>query len=139
MTVKEIAKREGISERQAQRYCRVGYRGHVLPTTRNGKGFVIAEADYRAWRIVCGFEEAQPQVSAPAPSTNLVERPAPASPEHQARRRASYPPWPQPADPNGQLTNVPHEHSRNWPHPEACRIHAEEELRKQRGYADDEN
>jgi hypothetical protein len=42
-----------------------------------------------------------------------------------------FPPWPQAADPNGELTNGPSEHSRNWPHPLAVEAHREQELFKQ--------
>jgi hypothetical protein len=56
--------------------------------------------------------------------------------------RPTYPPYPQAADPNGQLTNVPHEHSRNMPHPLACRDYFEEQARRMkaqaRGYDDEE-
>ena len=133
VTIKEIAEREGISERQAQRYCREGYKGHVLPAVRVGKSFQIAEHDYRAWRVLCGWEEAQPQVlptegRTPAdPAASGSTNPAvPAFTE----RSATFPPWPMPACPGGPITNVPHPSSGNMPHPEACRIHAEDELRK---------
>ena len=51
-----------------------------------------------------------------------------------------YPPYPQPADPNGQLTTTPHPHSRNMPHPQACADYIAEQARKLkaklRGYDD---
>lgn len=142
MTIAEIARNEGITERSAQRYVTVGYKGHLLPATRSRRAYAIALDDYRAWRIACGFNEpapqpearrdisemspaVQPQVSAP------VEPPTPSSP--------TYPPWPMAADPNGELTNGPTEHSRNWPHPKSCEAHAAEQLRKQqRGIPDEE-
>jgi hypothetical protein len=132
MTIKEIARNEGVDERSAQRYVTAGYKGHRLPATRTKRGaFVITLDAYRTWRIACGFNEpepvaqpeavsAQPQVSAPVESEEPAAAPAP-----------KYPPWPMAANPRGQLTNGPHESSRNWPHPRACEAHAAEQLRKQ--------
>ena len=133
MTVAEIAKLEQVSPRQIQRYCSVGFQGHILPTAK------IAEQDYREWRIACGFEQAAAALA--VPSTESVERPYVSQDEAPAPCAVLFPPWPQCANPNGELTLAPHEHSRNWPHPLACEEHRKDELRKQqiriRGYADD--
>jgi hypothetical protein len=134
VTVREVAALEQVSTRMVQRYCREGFQGHILPSIRVGKSLVIAESDYRAWRIACGFEqpepEPQPQVSQPEESLQPIAPPAP-----------MYPPWPLAADPHGELTNGPSEHSRNWPHPLACEAHRAEQLRRQmerlRGYEDE--
>ena len=134
MTVKEIAALEQVSPRMIQRYIAAGFQGHILPAVRIGKSFAIAEADYHAWRVLCGFEQAaEPQPEPQPRQVEVIAPPVPALP--------AFPPWPQAADPNGQMTNAPHEHSRNFPHPEACRIYMEEQLRKQqtkiRGYEDE--
>lgn len=143
MTVKEIAASEGVSERQVQRYISEGYKGrHKLPATKHRKAFHIAVDDYKAWRIACGFDveasSAHPADSTTAKTTVAAAAEVPASPE-DAR---PYPPYPQAADPNGIITNAPHAHSRNWPHPDAYREHVEEAARKMkaqlRGYSDEE-
>jgi len=134
MTVKEIAEREQVGERQIQRYIAQGYKGCKLPAVRVGKSFQIAEQDYKAWRVACGFDtvvEAQP-VPCAAPQVEAIAAPAPC---------AAYPPYPLPADPSGPITNAPHEHSSNWPHPLACQEYMEEQARKMkaqlRGYDDE--
>lgn len=144
MTVKQVAASEQVSERQIQRYIAQGYKGCKLPAVRVGRSFQIAEADYKAWRVACGFDttEALPQVSASEPDSGAHPAPAskPESGPHPAPC-AAYPPYPLPADPNGVLTNVPHEHSSNWPHPLACQEYMEEQARKMkaqlRGYDDE--
>jgi hypothetical protein len=158
MTIQDLARSEGISERQAQRYCRApGYKGHVLPATRKGRGFVIEESDYRVWRVECGFDFL-PQQDAPGRSTAAVSAteepggippgcttpqilggfPAPGGSEPPG---PTYPPYPQAADPHGVPTNVPHEHSSTMPHPQACADYFAEQARKMkaqiRGYDND--
>jgi hypothetical protein len=124
MTVQEIAKLERVGERQIQRYLHDGFKGHVLRAVRIGRGFVIALEDYREWRRACGFDE--PEAQQPeVPKVTLAEVIAEPEPE-----RPAYPPYPFPADPHGQLTNVPHEHSRNMPHPLACRDYFQEQARR---------
>lgn len=141
MTVQEIAKNEGVDERSIQRYISQGYKGHKLKATRVHRAYVITLDDYRAWRIACGFNEPEPQ---PAISTQpqLSVEPEKSAAAPPAPPLPTYPPWPMAADPNGELTNGPSEHSRNWPHPLACEAHAAEELRKQqdrlRGISDEE-
>ena len=136
MTVKQVAASEGVSERQIQRYISQGFQGHILPAVRVGKAFQITEADYRAWRVACGFDaaiEAQPVSSCSVPNrlagVDSCERPAPS---------AAYPLYPHPACPGGPITNVPHPTSGNMPHPLACRDYMQEQARKQkaqiRGY-----
>jgi hypothetical protein len=142
MTVQQIARLEGVTARQIQRYCSEGYQGNKLPASRIGKAFVIEEVDYRQWRRQCGFEPAelipepqqpQPQVSVSQPEESLqpIAPPAP-----------MFPPWPMAADPHGQLTTTPSEHSCNFPHPLACEQHRQEQLRKQierlRGYSNEQ-
>ena len=136
VTVKEIAALEQVSERMVQRYISAeGYKGCTLRAIRIGRSFSISESDYHAWRVLCGFERApEPQ---PEPQPRQVEVIAP-----PVSALPAFPPWPQAADVNGELTLGPHEHSRNFPHPEACRIYMEEQLRKQqipidRGYEDE--
>jgi hypothetical protein len=127
MTIQDVAKSEGISKRQAQRYCREpGYQGHVLKATRLGRAFSIAIEDYRAWRVECGWDflpQPEPQRAAEI-SQGEVIAPEPVD------ERPAYPPYPKAADPNGVLTNVPHEHSRNWPHPLAVRDFERERTRQ---------
>lgn len=138
MTIADVARSEQISERQAQRYCREGYQGHVLKAVKLGKSYSISELDYRRWRQECGFDvlvEARPaevvQVEVIADPPREIQAPAP-----------SFRPWPMCADPAGPVTNAPHERSSNWPHPLAVEQHSAELLREQqrkiRGYADDE-
>jgi hypothetical protein len=138
LTVKQVAESEQISERQAQRYCRApGYKGHVLKAVRVGRSFIIAVEDYKSWRLECGFDFL-PQQDATARAEVPVPDPEPVSPRDT---RPSYPAYPQCADPNGVLTNVPHEHSRNMPHPQACADYFAEQARKMeaklRGYDND--
>jgi hypothetical protein len=151
MTIQDVARNEGISERQAQRYCRAGYKGHVLPATRKGRGFVIEESDYRAWRVECGFDFLPQQDAAPGRSTPAVSATAQAGgfppgypdaePVSPRDTRPTYPPYPQAADPHGVPTNVPHEHSSTMPHPQACADYFAEQARKMkaklRGYDND--
>jgi hypothetical protein len=138
MDVLSIAKLEGVTPRQIQRYIAQGFQGHKLPATRNGRSFVIAESDYRLWRICCGFERAQPEPPRQV-SQETTARNVPAA-DHAATA-ALFPPWPQCADPNGVPTNVPDPHSCTMPHPLAVEAHRAQQLREQqiryRGYADD--
>jgi hypothetical protein len=150
MTVQEIAQLEQVGERQVQRYITQGFKGRIkLPAIRVGRSYVIAETDYKVWRIACGFDTAAPAV-APMPQvtscspgsgdqevTRLLSAIAEASViEAQAQQYTPapppYPPWPFPADPNGELTNAPAPHSRNWPHPLAMQDHMQAENRKLR-------
>ena len=121
MTVREVAEREQVSTRMVQRYIAEGFQGHLLPAVRIGKSFSIAESDYHAWRVLCGFEQPEPQ---PELQPRQVEVIAPVP-------IPAFPPWPQAADPAGELTNGPAPHSRNWPHPLAVEAHRAEQLRKQ--------
>jgi|SRR5208282_96730 len=138
MTVKEVAEREGITERSAQRYITVGYKSHKLPAARMGRAFVIAEVDYRAWRVDCGFDflpqPADPVV--PAIVSAIIRAVVPAT-----APSAPYPPYPQVANPGGPITNVPHETSGSMPHPLAVRDYMEAQARrmkkKLRGYSDE--
>ncbi len=138
MTISEVARLEGISDRQAQRYCREGFKGIVLKAVRLGKSLHIIPDDYKLWREQCGFDATPPEsgVVPPASSTNLVEHPASAPPDgaHPAFR-----PWPLCADPNGVPTNVPDPHSCTMPHPEACRIHDEELRQRMYGGSNDDD
>jgi len=137
MTVREIAELEDVSVRMVQRYISEGFQGKKLPAMRVGKSFQITEADYKQWRIACDFErpesEPQPQVSqvGSEDSSDPIAPPAP-----------SFNPWPMAADPHGQLTTTPSEHSCNFPHPLACEQHRQEQLRKQierlRGYSNEQ-
>ena len=149
MTIQDVARNEGISERQAQRYCRApGYKGHVLKAVRIGRAFVIAAEDYKSWRIECGFDFLpHPGGSEPAPLTPAdpaavtpqilggFPEPGPISPG------PSYPPYPLPACPGGPITNVPHPSSGSMPHPQACADYFAEQARKMkaqmRGYEND--
>jgi hypothetical protein len=152
MNIQEIARLEQVSERQIQRYCRAGYKGHVLPATRSGRGFVIAVEDYKAWRVECGFdflpqapERSIAAVSATEPGGNPPGSPAdPAAPKKCSDCGTvvrPYPPYPMAADPHGVPTNVPHEHSSTMPHPQACADYFAEQARKikaqMRGYEND--
>jgi len=144
MTIQEVAEREGVSVRQAQRYCRApGFLGHVLKAAKVGKAFHIEESDYRQWRIDCGWEQAKP-VAVAAPPVPQVPQPEEAAALLRPVRPApAYPPYPLPADPvNGVLTNAPHERSSNHPHPLACedymRQEAENLLEKYRGSPNDD-
>ena len=137
MTVADIARIEGVSERSAQRYCSVGFQGHVLPSVMTGKARSISEVDYKAWRVACGFDAAPDASggSCPASSSSGDEHPASAAPgaSHPYTATESlrdYPPYPFPADPAGELTNGPAPHSRNWPHPQAMRDHFEAQARR---------
>lgn len=153
MTIQDVAQHEGISERQAQRYIKLGFQGHILRATKVGKAWSIDTKDYKTWRVSCGWETAAPAspkdarpastapgAQHPAPATNLDARPVTTSPGDTL---PAYPPWPLPADPNGELTNGPAPHSRNWPHPEAMKQHSEAQARNMkarffRGTEDDE-
>lgn len=140
MTVKQIATNEGVGERQIQRYISEGFKGHKLPAVRVGRSFQITEQDYRAWRVLCGFDAPAKESEPASTCPGHVEEP-PTAEESPVVVVPMYPPWPQAADPNGVLTNQPHEHSRNWPHPLAVADHQREENRKMeaqlRGYPDD--
>jgi excisionase family DNA binding protein len=131
MTVQEIAKLEQVGERQIQRYIAQGFKGRFkLPAVRVGRSYTVAESDYKAWRIACGFDTPAPAVE-PMPQVSAIAEPAvieAAAPEYTP----PYPPWPFPADPNGELTNAPAPHSRNWPHPLAMQDHMQAETRKLR-------
>jgi hypothetical protein len=117
MTIQEIAKREAISERSAQRYVTVGYKGHVLKATRMRKAFVIAEDDYKLWRLECGFDFLpQPAGSEPPPSAVDVVRnrttvTTPAVPAADSAARLSFEEikrrYFSPDRIGGPITNVP--------------------------------
>jgi hypothetical protein len=128
MTLTEIAKALDLTKRQVLRYCRKpGYKGHVLKAKRTGKSLLVSEANYKAWRIACGFDFLpQPEQAGLAQSAQSA--PVVSTPELQEPR--SYNPWPMAADPNGIVTNTPHEHSRNWCHPLAMRDWLEDNARK---------
>ena len=141
MTIAEIAQREGVTERSAQRYITVGYKGTKLPAVKLGRTYLIALEDYRAWRLQCGFDFLPQQDAMPeAPKVSQGKLIAP--PADPAVLRP-YPPYPQPADSNGQLTTTPHPHSRNMPHPQACADYIAEQARKLkarlRGHDDTDN
>jgi hypothetical protein len=138
VTIQEIARIEGISERQAQRYCaEPGYKGCVLKATRKSRAFVIELEDYRAWRVECGFDFLPQQDAVPeAPRVRDELVPEPVAPR-------PYPPYPQPANPGGPITNIPHPTSGSMPHPQACADYMLEQAKKLkaklRGYDHDEN
>jgi hypothetical protein len=158
MTIQDVARSEGISERQAQRYCRApGYKGHVLPATRKGKGFVIEESDYKAWRVSAGFDFLpQPDGAESAPPTSgfvrrrdeTQEDPAAPDPEPEG----SEPPRPSfaelqrryfsPDRVGGPITNVHAVGSGTMCSPETCREYMEacaERMKRQlRGYDDED-
>lgn len=128
MTIQEIAQREGISERQAQRYVREGFQGHILKATKVGKAYHVDEGDYAAWRIACGFEQPRSEESSEPPaSPSRDAHPAAGS---SADPVPPYPPYPMPADPHGVITNCPHPHSCNFPHPLACEAYMKQEAQK---------
>jgi len=130
MTVSEIARLEGVTPRQILRYVNEGYKGCRLPAVRLGKAFSIIPDDYKLWRQQCGFDTTPAPASLAAPAGSPEDpRPAPMSPEDT---HPTYPPWPLCADPAGPVTNAPHEHSSNWPHPLAVEDHRRSELEKQR-------
>jgi hypothetical protein len=156
MTIQDVARNEGISERQAQRYCaQPGFRGNVLKASKIGRAFVIAAEDYKAWRIACGFDFLpQPDGAESAPLTSASSAPKLGADADSADHLPvpsvepganppgpSYPPYPQAADPHGVPTNVPHEHSSTMPHPQACADYFAEQARKMkaqiRGYDND--
>jgi len=147
MTIQEIAKREAISERSAQRYVTVGYKGHVLKATRMRRAFVIAEDDYKLWRLECGFDflpqpeapEAPPSaVTVPAARTSSAARsgdsPEPLSFEEIKHRYFS-------ADRvGGPITNVPAFGSGSMCSPSTAKLYHEACARRMlsqlRGYED---
>jgi hypothetical protein len=135
MTIQDVAKSEGISERQAQRYCREGYKGHVLNAAKIGRGLQITDDDYKAWRVACGFDAAP--VPEPEPEKDTIAQPSGSEPPI-VEPCPAYPPWPLPANPGGPITNVPHPSSGSMPHPLAVADHEREMTRKQmaelRGY-----
>jgi hypothetical protein len=141
MTISEAARLQGVSTRHMLRYITVGFKGHKLPAIRMGKKYFIVDDDYRQWRQQCGFDVApggspgDPRLASVSPGDTHPASTAPGA-SHPA-----YPPFPLPADPRGVLTNAPHEHSCNHPHPLACKAHFEEQARLQkerlRGYSDE--
>jgi hypothetical protein len=134
LTVKDVAQREQVSERQIQRYVREGFKGHVLPAVRVGKSFQIEETAYKQWRIACGWDQPEAPEDVGRTSTSIVS-------QDEVIAAPQYPPWPHCADQNGELTTGPSEHSRNWPHPLAVEAYNAELRRKQqqplRGYYDE--
>ncbi len=129
MTPLEIGKIEGVSTRTAQRYITQGFAGHKLPAVRLGQGYSVDPKAYAAWRILCGWDKAQP---APRPAPKVVQVEVAAQPIAVPARPAPAPtfrPWPLCADPNGVITNCPHEHSCSHPHPLAVKAHEEAEAR----------
>jgi hypothetical protein len=134
MTVQEIAKLEQVGERQVQRYIAQGFKGRFkLPAVRVGRSYTVRETDYKVWRIACGFDTAAPVV-APIPQVSAISEASVIEAQAQQYTPAPppYPPWPFPADPDGELTNAPAPHSRNWPHPLAMQDHMQAENRKLR-------
>ena len=131
MTVADVARLEGVSERSAQRYCTVGFKGHVLPSIMTGKARSIDPADYKAWRVLCGFDPAALDVRGSSPNTPQEEVTADLRTPQIQVPATSFRPWPLCADPAGPVTNAPHEHSSNWPHPKAVEQHRAELLRQQ--------
>jgi hypothetical protein len=124
ISVKDIAVISNVSPRQVQRWISEGYQGHKLPAQRTGKRFVVSDTDYALWLIATGLDQPEPAVGA-------VVQPIPqAEPESTPRVDTPWPPYPQPADPHGVLTNAPHERSSNWPHPAACEQYMKNEARK---------
>lgn len=157
MTVPDIAASEQTTTRTIQRYITVGFRGHKLPAVKLGNAYSVTEEDYRQWRIDCGFDPMVPaevvrrETPVEIPQVEVIApEPEPIAPEPGQCCAAShsisaYPPYPQPADPHGVLTNGPHPHSCNWPHPLAIADHnravARAEALKYHGdiYAEPEN
>jgi len=110
MTVKEVAELEDVTERQIQRYISLGFKGHKLPATRMRKAFVIAEEDYKLWRLECGFDFLpQPAGSEPPPSAVTV--PAVPAPSASDAERLSFEEikrrYFSPDRVGGPITNVP--------------------------------
>jgi hypothetical protein len=133
MTVKDVAKNEGVGVRQIQRYISLGFKGHKLLARKRSKGYWIEESDYRAWRVACGFDPARvsPEDTRPAPAPSGDAHTATAEDAHPvALGHRIYPPYPFPADPNGVITNVPDAHSCTMPHPQAVRDYFEAQARK---------
>ena len=135
MTIQDIAKLEQVSERSAQRYVTVGFKGIKIPAVKAGRSFSIDPADYKAWRIACGFDPAPAvqkvsQVSAPPAEPAAVLRPVDAPSNLPEIAEFAFRPYPLPADPNGVLTNGPHPHSCNHPHPLACEAYMKREAEK---------
>jgi len=139
MTITDIAELEQVSVRSAQRYVTEGYKGIKIPAVKAGRSFSIAESDYKAWRVLCGFDETPAVVAALPPASgrsgNFPEGALPdeASSTPGVQRTApcaEYPPYPLVADPHGVLTNCPSEHSCNFPHPLAVQDHMRHEAQK---------
>ena len=117
MTVKQVAELEGVTERQIQRYISLGCKGHKLPATRMRRAFVIAEDDYKLWRLECGFDFLpQPAGSEPPPSAVDVVRnrttvTTPAVPAADSAARLSFEEikrrYFSPDRIGGPITNVP--------------------------------
>jgi len=144
LRLREIARLEQCTRRMVLNYVRDGYKGqHKLPAVRHGNRWMVSVANWQAWRVACGFDPAPVPAYKAKPHSVVIPQviapPAPAPAAESAPR--PYPPYPQAADPNGVLTNVPDPHSRNMPHPLACRDHSEAEarrmLRELRGYDSD--
>jgi hypothetical protein len=128
VTIAEIARIEGVTERSAQRYVTVGFKGNKLPAVKLGRTYRIAVEDYRAWRLECGFDFLPQQDAVPeVPRVRQDKVPATVAPK-------PYPPYPKPANPGGPLTNIAHPSSGNMPHPQACLDYIREQARKQKGY-----
>jgi hypothetical protein len=133
MTIQDIVEREQVSERQAQRYVREGFQGHVLPSVKIGKAYHIEETDYAAWRIACGWEQPQPEAIpipqvtvTPAPTANLAVHPAPCAEYPDPEPASMF----RPATVDGPLTNCPHPASSNWPAPQTCEQYLQREAQK---------
>lgn len=160
VTIAEVARLEQVTPRQIQRYCRApGFKGHVLPATRKGRGFAIEESAYRAWRLECQFDFlpspdenagrssaavsasiATPQKAGGFPPGSPDEEPGPISPApsfSELRRRYFAP-----DRVGGPITNVHAIGSGSMCSPESCRLYLEASARrlkaKLRGYDDDD-
>ena len=131
MTVQDVAEREGISERQAQRYITEGFQGHKLPAVKVGKAWSITDADYAAFRQACGWETQpepiipQVEVIAPQVAPQIVD-PAPCAEHPDPEPPSMF----RPATVDGPLTNCPHPASSNWAAPETCQAYLQREARK---------
>lgn len=137
MTIKEVARLQGCSERQARRYCVAGLHGKVLRSTMHGNTRLITAEDYKVWRADCGLPplpEPEPEKAPLAAPTSddppaadpvvLPEEPMQApdpddlegwsSDELEDARHL----WMRPDCPNGPPTNQPAFGSGSMPNPE---------------------
>jgi hypothetical protein len=144
MTVKQVAELEGVTERQIQRYISLGCKGHKLPATRMRRAFVIAEDDYKLWRLECGFDFL-PQPGSPGEPPSVVTVAAVPAPSASDAERLSFEEikrrYFSPDRIGGPITNVPAFGSGSMCNPETARLYHEAQARKMkqqlRGYDDD--